>query len=285
MCIKINLPDILLPANNTEESTRTPWCLMLCSNYHDAYITTTLRDLVIPVSQQVMWRRRAPRPCVKNCVATVLGCLIIIIVLHDSPVSQQEEGAKTRCQKLCDNCLGVFDYHDSTTWLTCFAAGDVEEEGTKNMCQKLCGNCLGVYNYHSRTTWLTCFPAGDMKEGTKTMCLKLCSNCLGMYNGHSRTTWLACFPAGDVGEGGTKTMCLKLCSFFFFCVPSYVSWIHHFGWALRMWPFFNPTIEIVTFHRHGWCMLRVFLLLAFTHLGHECQDFLSLCNGMHVCTD
>ena len=28
---------------------------------------------------------------------------------------------------------------------------------------------------------------------------------------------------------------------------------------------------------------EVFLLLAFTHLGHESQDFLSLYNGMHVC--
>ena len=32
-------------------------------------------------------------------------------------------------------------------------------------------------------------------------------------------------------------------------------------------------------------MLGVFLLLAFTCLGHECQDLLSPCDGMHVCTD
>ena len=32
-------------------------------------------------------------------------------------------------------------------------------------------------------------------------------------------------------------------------------------------------------------MLGVFLLPPFTHLGHECQDLLSLCDGMHVCTD
>ena len=32
-------------------------------------------------------------------------------------------------------------------------------------------------------------------------------------------------------------------------------------------------------------MLGVFLLLAFNRLGHECQDFLSPCDGMHVCTD
>ena len=49
--------------------------------------------------------------------------------------------------------------------------------------------------------------------------------------------------------------------------------------------FFNPTSDMVTFHLHGWCMLGVFLLLAFTCLGHERQDLLSLCHGMHVCID
>ena len=54
---------------------------------------------------------------------------------------------------------------------------------------------------------------------------------------------------------------------------------------LCVWPFSNPTIEVVTFRLRGWCMLGVFLLLAFTRLGHECQDLLSPCDGMHVCTD
>ena len=49
--------------------------------------------------------------------------------------------------------------------------------------------------------------------------------------------------------------------------------------------FFNPTIEVVTFHLCGWCMLAVFLLPAVIRLGHEHQDLLSLCHGMHVCTD
>ena len=48
--------------------------------------------------------------------------------------------------------------------------------------------------------------------------------------------------------------------------------------------FFNPTIKVVTFCLHGWCMLGVFLLPAFTPQGHDCQDLLSLCDGMHVCT-
>ena len=48
---------------------------------------------------------------------------------------------------------------------------------------------------------------------------------------------------------------------------------------------FFPTIEVVTFRLRGWCMLGVFLLPAFTHLGHECGDFLSPWDGMHVCID
>ena len=39
------------------------------------------------------------------------------------------------------------------------------------------------------------------------------------------------------------------------------------------------------FRLGGGCMLGVFLLPAFTHLGHERQDLFSLCDGMHVCTD
>ena len=40
--------------------------------------------------------------------------------------------------------------------------------------------------------------------------------------------------------------------------------------------FFNPTIRVVTFRLRGWCMLGVLLLPAFTRLGHECQDLLSV---------
>ena len=49
--------------------------------------------------------------------------------------------------------------------------------------------------------------------------------------------------------------------------------------------FFNPAIEVVTFRLCRLCKLGVFLLPAFTHLGHECQDLLSAWDGMHVCTD
>ena len=74
--------------------------------------------------------------------------------------------------------------------------------------------------------------------------------------------------------------------FFFFAFPSYISGVHHF-WVkfLRMWPLFNPTIKVVTFRLRGWCVLGVFLLPAFTCLGHERQDLLSPCDEMHVCTD
>ena len=47
---------------------------------------------------------------------------------------------------------------------------------------------------------------------------------------------------------------------------------------------FNPTIEVVTLHFRGWCMLGVLSSPAFTRLGHECQGLVSPCDGMNVCT-
>ena len=76
--------------------------------------------------------------------------------------------------------------------------------------------------------------------------------------------------------------------FFFVCAfPSYISGVHHFlGEIFCVCDrFFNPTIKVVTFRLRGWCVLGVFLLLAFTCLGHERQDLLSPCDEMHVCTD
>ena len=55
-------------------------------------------------------------------------------------------------------------------------------------------------------------------------------------------------------------------------------------WVLFCFVFFNPTIQVVTFHLGGWCMLCEFLLPAFTCLGHECQDLWSPPHGMQVCT-
>ena len=76
--------------------------------------------------------------------------------------------------------------------------------------------------------------------------------------------------------------------FFFFCVPQLDRWSSPFWVRLFAYErgfFFNPTIEAVTFRLRGWCMLGVFLLPAFTRLGHEYQDLLSLCDGMLVGTD
>ena len=97
---------------------------------------------------------------------------------------------------------------------------------------------------------------------------------------------------------------------FFFCLPSHISGLHHFGGDfcvcdrfvlfvclffvclfvyLFVWLFFfNPIIEVVTFRLRGWRMLGMFLfflLPAFTCLGHECEDLWRPCDGKHVCTD
>ena len=46
-----------------------------------------------------------------------------------------------------------------------------------------------------------------------------------------------------------------------------------FGWDFCVCDrFFNPTIQVVTFRLCGCCVLGVFLLPAFTRLGHERQD-------------
>ena len=47
----------------------------------------------------------------------------------------------------------------------------------------------------------------------------------------------------------------------------------------------NPNIEAVTSCLRAWCILGVFLLSAIYSLGHECQDLVSPCDGMHMCTD
>ena len=75
--------------------------------------------------------------------------------------------------------------------------------------------------------------------------------------------------------------------FFFLCVPQLCLWSSPFLGEIFAYVtvFSNPTIKVVTFRLRGWCVLGVFLLLAFTRLGHERQDLLSPCDEMYVCTD
>ena len=59
--------------------------------------------------------------------------------------------------------------------------------------------------------------------------------------------------------------------FFFFCVPQLYLWGSPLLGEIFAYVtvFFNPTIKVVTFRLRGWCVLGVFLLPAFTRLGHE----------------
>ena len=74
---------------------------------------------------------------------------------------------------------------------------------------------------------------------------------------------------------------------FFLCVPQLYLWGSPLLGEIFVYVtlFFNPTIKVITFCLCGWCVLGVFLLPEFTHVGHERQDLLSLCDEMHVCTD
>ena len=127
-------------------------------------------------------------------------------------------------------------------------------------------------------------PAGDQEQPQPQ--LETCSSA-GPHSlrwqpqtGHTGTTMLYTLLSG------ARFFCCFVPIFLSFVFPSYISGVHHF-WVrfLRMWLFFNPTIKVVTFCLRGWCVLGVFLLPAFTRLGHERQDLLSPCDEVHVCTD
>ena len=55
-------------------------------------------------------------------------------------------------------------------------------------------------------------------------------------------------------------------------------WMVHTGCVLVA-----PLSEVVASCCYGWCILGVFLLLAFTHTGQECQDVFSPNDWMHAC--
>ena len=75
-------------------------------------------------------------------------------------------------------------------------------------------------------------------------------------------------------QRGCPSCSKQLMVFFFFCVHSYISGVHQFDGDFYVCDrFSNPTIEVVIIPFRGWCMLGVFLLLAFTCPGYECQDF------------
>ena len=88
-------------------------------------------------------------------------------------------------------------------------------------------------------------------------------------------------------HGGAGPCTFFFFFFFFFCVPQLYLWGSPLLGEIFAYVtvFFNPTIKVVTFRLRGWCVLGVFLLPAFTRLGHERQDLLSPCDEVHVCTD
>ena len=59
-------------------------------------------------------------------------------------------------------------------------------------------------------------------------------------------------------------------SVFFFCVPSSYFWGSPF-WVrfLRMWPFYNPTVGVVSFRLHGRSVLDTLCLLPGSKVTHK----------------
>ena len=68
-------------------------------------------------------------------------------------------------------------------------------------------------------------------------------------------------------------VCLFVLFVCFFYVPQLCLWGSPLlGEIFAYVTVFNPTIKVVTFRLRGWCVLGVFLLPAFTRLGHERQE-------------
>ena len=93
-------------------------------------------------------------------------------------------------------------------------------------------------------------------------CLQICLVSLSLWE------LLYSYECDDHYHLPVQSVCLIFCYtvllffvFFCFAFPSYISGVHHF-WVrfLRMWPFFNPTIKVVTFRLCGWCVLGVFFV-------------------------
>ena len=113
----------------------------------------------------------------------------------------------------------------------------------------------GIYRWRTTISW-----------PLQQQCKWACVCCLWHHIGIRRRKW------------EIVLLLLLRCQLYLWGSPFWVRF-------LCMWPCFNSTKEVVTFCLHGRCMLGVFSLPVFTCLWRECQDLLSLCDGMHVHID
>ena len=116
--------------------------------------------------------------------------------------------------------------------------------------------------------------------------MTLWGNRNGMGKDMKRTKKVVGFLLRAAWSSGRAQLRFFCFCFFFLRSPAISLGFTTFGWEFCVCDrFFNPTIKVVTFRLRGWCVLGVFLLPAFTRLGHERQDLLSPCDEMHICTD
>ena len=203
-------------------------------------------------------------------VQWLLGCVVCVLSVCGSVYLSIRRMSRSRY----NDCLAVWCVFCLPVDLFIYLSGEWAGQGT--MIAWLCGVC-------SVCLWI-CLSIYQENEQVKVQWLLGCVVCV-------LSVCRSVYVSGEwAGQGTMIAWLCGVCSFclwiFFLAFPSYISGVHHF-WVrfLRMWRFFNLTIKVVTFRLRGWCVLGVFLLPAFTRLGHERQDLLSPCDEMHVCTD
>ena len=106
-------------------------------------------------------------------------------------------------------------------------------------------------------------------------------------------TWLSCMnpliPSSPLPSLRLPNGCMAMALFFFLVGNAFPAISLEFTVcgeiSVYVTVLFNSIIEVVLFHLRSLCMLGVFLLPVFTCVGHEYQVLLSLCKGIHVCTN
>ena len=182
---------------------------------------------------------------------------------------------------ICVTALSLFSHqHNDTLCLYVLLRSHYSHTNTMTRYVYMCYCALSLFSHQHNDTLCLYVLLRSHYSHTNTMTYKFFLSVTVLYSHtYSHTDICDPPPQNESQCDRWPFSCFFFFFFFFFCIPQLYLWGSPTFWVrfLRMWPFFNPTIKVVTFHLRGWCVLGVFLLPPFTRLGHERQDLLSPC--------